>query len=262
MTKKYQNPIMGEVTDNTPIKNKKYRCSRDSRSGRSERHSGTIAIVGKYLSKCKYRAKKKGWEYNLTAKYVDKLYQSQGGACAITGIPLKLRINSSEFEFTASLDRIDSNIGYTKGNVQWVHKRINAMKSDMSQEKFVEICRAVIVKNVMGVRVVSRTKVEGVHRWLKCPIDEVGYLRNYHRHLFHITCSSFASHNDRDIEFIEQSHRVQDYLTEKYYSTKYACLMFGDMSCEMLASELFHHFDLAGCEVNEDGEGGSIIGVI
>ena len=44
---------------------------------------------------------------------------------------------------TASLDRIDSNLDYIEGNVQWVHKRVNAMKSDMSTKEFLEWCTLV-----------------------------------------------------------------------------------------------------------------------
>ena len=48
-----------------------------------------------------------------------------------------------EYKFTASLDRIDSNKGYIKGNVQWVHKDVNTMKMDHTQEEFIKICTMV-----------------------------------------------------------------------------------------------------------------------
>ena len=47
---------------------------------------------------------------------------------------------------TASLDRIDSSKGYTKNNVQWLHKDINIMKRDFPEEKFLFLCKQ-IVKN-------------------------------------------------------------------------------------------------------------------
>lgn len=49
----------------------------------------------------------------------------------------------SRGETTASLDRIDSNRGYTQDNVQWVHKDVNKMKMDLNQQIFVELCRAI-----------------------------------------------------------------------------------------------------------------------
>ena len=44
---------------------------------------------------------------------------------------------------TASLDRIDSSKGYVKGNVQWVHKDINKMKTDFEQSIFIKLCKSV-----------------------------------------------------------------------------------------------------------------------
>ena len=48
---------------------------------------------------------------------------------------------------TASLDRIDSSKGYIEGNVQWVHKRVNLMKGNMSTENFIEWCNLVVKNN-------------------------------------------------------------------------------------------------------------------
>ena len=48
---------------------------------------------------------------------------------------------------TASLDRIDSNLGYVKGNVQWVHKHINVMKNIFNQDMFIFLCNQVTKTN-------------------------------------------------------------------------------------------------------------------
>lgn len=111
----------------------------------------------------------------------------------------------------------------------------------------------------MQTKVITRLSIEGIHRWKACPIEEVSYLRNYHRHIFNIIATSAVRHDDRDIEFIEQSHRMKNYLKKKYFSTAHQCLFFGDMSCEMIAKELTEEFNLLSCEVNEDGEGGAIV---
>jgi len=49
--------------------------------------------------------------------------------------------------YTASLDRIDSSKGYIEENVHWVHKRINVMKGNMSEQEFLNFCEAVTFKN-------------------------------------------------------------------------------------------------------------------
>lgn len=48
---------------------------------------------------------------------------------------------------TASLDRIDNTKGYTEDNVQWVHKIINKMKSDLTQEDFIMWCKRINNEN-------------------------------------------------------------------------------------------------------------------
>ena len=48
---------------------------------------------------------------------------------------------------TASIDRIDSKSGYIEGNIQWVHKFINSMKLDHTQEEFIKLCKAVVNHN-------------------------------------------------------------------------------------------------------------------
>lgn len=75
------------------------------------------------------------------------MFLEQEGKCALTGDKLYFkssrldRIDSKEQ--TASLDRIDSSKGYIEGNVQWVHKKINLIKMDLSQEEFIEMCKKV-----------------------------------------------------------------------------------------------------------------------
>lgn len=110
-----------------------------------------------------------------------------------------------------------------------------------------------------STKIISRLSVEGIHRWKKCPIEEVSYLREYHRHIFYINCYAYVNHSDRDIEFIELSHKVKQYLHSKYFSNEYQCLFFDDMSCEMIASDILYQFNLYEVEVNEDLEGGAIV---
>jgi hypothetical protein len=52
-----------------------------------------------------------------------------------------MEVNSS-----ASLDRIDSSIGYIDGNVQWLAGKVNMMKQSYTQEEFIEMCVAVADK--------------------------------------------------------------------------------------------------------------------
>ena len=64
--------------------------------------------------------------------------------CALTGQNLIFaRTRKNMKTTTASLDRIDSNGIYEPNNVQWVHKPLNKMKMDLSQEDFIKWCKKV-----------------------------------------------------------------------------------------------------------------------
>jgi len=94
---------------------------------------------------------------------------------------------------------------------------------------------------------------EATHCWPECPIEEVSFLKNPHRHLFLIKCMKLVSHNDRQIEIIMLKRAVGNYLHLKYDGD------LGRMSCEDLASELIDVFELASCQVLEDGENGAFV---
>lgn len=111
----------------------------------------------------------------------------------------------------------------------------------------------------MNTLVVATLQVEGTHRWEDCPFDEVGYLRDAHRHMFHIKVVKEVTHDDRDVEIIKLKRQVKGYLEVKYHIPPYFLCDFGCMSCEMIAKELVERFDLESCEVLEDGENGAIV---
>lgn len=104
-------------------------------------------------------------------------------------------------------------------------------------------------------------QVEGLHYWADCPLNEVSYLRDPHRHLFYVRAYKKVSHDDRDVEFIVLKHKIQSYLQDKYFCPMSNLLDFQTMSCEMIAKELISKFNLSRCDVSEDGENGAIVSV-
>lgn len=79
-----------------------------------------------------------------------ELFLQQDKKCALTGLPLTFPTKNTNSEFkksTASLDRIDSNKGYVKNNLQWVHKDINKMKNIYSNKYFIKMCKLVSSNN-------------------------------------------------------------------------------------------------------------------
>lgn len=109
--------------------------------------TGYKELSGTYLKtlrrNCRQRKGEKT-EFNVTAKYLWELFQNQNRKCNLSGLDITLDEDSYTSKLsTASIDRIDSSKGYIKGNVQWVHKRINTMKMDLSDDKFIGFCTAV-----------------------------------------------------------------------------------------------------------------------
>ena len=111
----------------------------------------------------------------------------------------------------------------------------------------------------MKVRIIVNLEIEGIHAWKGCEIQEVFYLKDCHRHIFHITCKKEVYDTDREIEIIKFKHKIKDYLQSKYESEVSNLCDFDEMSCEMIAEELVKTFELCYCSVLEDGENGAEI---
>lgn len=89
----------------------------------------------------KNNAKRRGLDFNLTKQELLDLYEEQKGLCALSGLPMTRSSDNSEYSL--SIDRIDSESGYTKDNVQLVCWRINTMKSSLSVEMFKWWCKVI-----------------------------------------------------------------------------------------------------------------------
>ncbi|MGW0060324.1 hypothetical protein ACWDTT_10400 [Streptosporangium sandarakinum] len=125
-----------------------HNCAHKAMSGNKHaRWRGGEHVPAYFLAKCKrvLGRRSRTLEWSITPQYLDDLWVAQEGRCAYTGWPLQFgRTGLLAQEQTASLDRIDSNQGYVPGNVQFVHKDINIMKWNHSEERFFELCRAVV----------------------------------------------------------------------------------------------------------------------
>lgn len=104
-------------------------------------------IPGVYLYTTKRNAMLRKLDFNVSMEYVWKLFIQQKCKCALSGIPLIFAKTKKEHIHggtTASLDRINSKLGYIEGNAQWVYKWINVMKSDFTNEEFIDYCTKVV----------------------------------------------------------------------------------------------------------------------
>lgn len=117
-----------------------------------KRIKGTKDIRTTYYNRVKKGANYRNLEFNITIEQMQELLEKQNYKCALTGIDLIMNRNNSAFKVlkgksgynTASLDRIDSSRGYTLDNIQWIHKDVNFMKQDFSEETFINWCKLVV----------------------------------------------------------------------------------------------------------------------
>ena len=88
------------------------------------------------LTKLKFRNK----EVTCTLEDLVRKWKLQKGLCAYSGLKLSLVEKDTKWsESTASIDRINSDYGYHDWNIQWVHKRVNSMKNDMTEDEFIDL---------------------------------------------------------------------------------------------------------------------------
>lgn len=84
-----------------------------------------------------------GKEFLIEQDYAYNLFLKQNRTCLLSGVPIRFAACAADHvkgQTTASLDRIDSSKGYLKGNVRWLHKDINLMRSNRTDKQFVEWC--------------------------------------------------------------------------------------------------------------------------
>lgn len=118
-------------------------CGCTSRKKGKKHHlwKGYEDIPSTTISSLKKGAMSRGLIWNITSKNMWDLYLKQNKRCRLTNLPIYFAKTRKKYtQQTASLDRIDSSKGYTIDNVQWVHKNINKMKQNLSEQEFIEFC--------------------------------------------------------------------------------------------------------------------------
>ena len=126
-------------------------CGCDKQSGRKTHQWGGCGDISGNVW-CSIRRGASGSkgrikiDFTISIEYAWEVFLSQDRKCALSGEVLLFEhedgIKVRNFK-TASLDRIDSGLGYVEGNVQWVHKDINLMKGRLNQDLFHEWCHKV-----------------------------------------------------------------------------------------------------------------------
>lgn len=122
---------------NVKVDRGKYKMFSEGRTGAN---AGTFRGHGKIFKTYVSSISNRGWACTVDAKYLDSITTEY---CPLSGLPLKYKRFSGDTEANASIDRIDSSKGYIKGNVQWVDKKVNIMKSNMTEKELLILVRAI-----------------------------------------------------------------------------------------------------------------------
>lgn len=113
---------------------------------KSQYFKGCGELYLTFFNIMKGSANRRHLSFNITIEYLWDLFLKQNRRCALTNelLTMPTRANGSKLLYSASLDRIDSSIGYEIGNVHWVSKDINLMKQKFTSERFLELCEQVV----------------------------------------------------------------------------------------------------------------------
>jgi hypothetical protein len=130
-------------------------CSQSCSSivNHKQLHSGNVQYLSGHTKADKYtglrehlrRAKYRNQEVNITLDDLLEQWTKQDGLCPYTGSKLihPIRLKDEGLIYMASLDRIDSKIGYMKGNIQFISAAANLAKNNMTHEHMIEFCKLI-----------------------------------------------------------------------------------------------------------------------
>lgn len=97
------------------------------------------------LSVTKNRAKSHKRGFSIDLDYLLDLWVSGNGRCNLSGLKMTTGIGTKGSK--VSIDRINSNRGYIKGNCQLVRTDVNIAKNALEQKDFIKLCKAVAKNN-------------------------------------------------------------------------------------------------------------------
>lgn len=97
------------------------------------------------LAAARTRARNSEMDFDLTRDFLLELWRKQDGRCCYTG--MALTFDGNRLSSALSIDRIDSSLGYVESNVVLCCRIVNEMKSNLTVDKFVELCRRIVEIN-------------------------------------------------------------------------------------------------------------------
>lgn len=124
------------------VLDRKHCCSK-SCIGKSSNNE--MSPFKMHLTRIRKRMKEQDIQMSLTEHDLHEVWLKQEGKCIYSKVALthpNFRTVNNRV-YTASIDRIDSNIPYVKNNIQFVSIAINFMKNVMTHEETEELCNVI-----------------------------------------------------------------------------------------------------------------------
>jgi len=125
---------------------------KDCQCEKSKKWASTLdGFIKKLHLDMRHNAKKraKKLDIEITCDDIKDLYKKQNGLCALTGIAMTTDTYMTKGnqhiinKMNISIDRVNSDLGYTKENIQLVGAMINRMKSDLTNKEFIDFCSVI-----------------------------------------------------------------------------------------------------------------------
>lgn len=147
--------------DKTYKNNKKYReNNKDKISNRSKKiynnNKNEICkkkkedrrknICNYLITEARKRANKNNIEFNITVNYIKNIFPKDN-KCPFLNIPIKINDNIQK-DNSITIDRIDNNKGYIKGNVLFLSLKANRSKSNATIEEYEKIIKKLEVLKI------------------------------------------------------------------------------------------------------------------
>lgn len=122
-------------------------CKKEQKRRKLFRNNSTndpYKLLSRRFFGLQERAAKNGLLVDIDREYLYDLWDKQNGKCAISGIQMTYISNCGRIPTNVSVDRIDSNKGYIKGNVQLVCMAVNQMKNDLDMQTLLTFCESIL----------------------------------------------------------------------------------------------------------------------
>lgn len=94
----------------------------------------------------KHRALVQGIKFNIDTEFLINIWERQNGCCAISGRVFDLsRPDKHACKQNApSLDKINPEEGYVKGNVRFVCYQVNTALNEYGEESLIALCKDIL----------------------------------------------------------------------------------------------------------------------